>query len=174
MTVLVATALVPVELGRAGHQDISNTHVADATTFTNVGESLKISLRPRSRPLTWVNDGRSDLINPSPKVPGRFKLVYQTLPFTVKTCANVDVPIYGQMLNQANQADIILGGLVGAVVGNQMGGGDGKSAMTGIAAIFGATYASMPRTKLVVTGWRTEKQCKNSTKYRTVKKMVNY
>lgn len=77
-----------------------------------------------------------------------------------KECYNVEVPIYRERVVQGSGADALIGGIIGAAVGNQFGNGNGKDVMTGLGAIFGANQASNRRVQ-EVTGYRIQEQCDN-------------
>lgn len=82
----------------------------------------------------------------------------------VKVCEDVQVPIYGLLDRPASDGEKLGGAVVGGVIGNQFGKGDGKAAMTILGAIAGAGVASERKQEKVITGYRTENQCR--TEYR--------
>lgn len=77
-----------------------------------------------------------------------------------KVCEDVQVPIYGILDRPASSGEQAAGAIVGGVIGNQFGKGDGNTAMTILGALAGANVASERKQEKVITGYRTEHQCR--------------
>lgn len=77
----------------------------------------------------------------------------------VQVCEQYQVPVYGNVIVQGSQGDVLAGAIVGGAIGNQFGGGSGKDAMTVLGAILGANQASQPRVRNGVTGYTWETRC---------------
>lgn len=83
-------------------------------------------------------------------------------------CTNVQIPIYGSQPRQSSSGmGAIVGGLAGGILGNQIGGGSGKTAATIGGAILGGvvgnnvedrTNANSGTTGQIV-GYRQEQRC---------------
>jgi uncharacterized protein YcfJ len=89
------------------------------------------------------------------------------VPVTQRICREVQVPTYyNQQGNNNNTANTIVGALIGGALGNQVGGGSGKDAMTVLGAIVGADVArNNTRRNNNVAGYQTQTQCTNETTY---------
>ena len=83
-----------------------------------------------------------------------------------------DVPIYGA--NQASTGDTVFGALIGGALGNQVGGGKGKDAMTVLGAIVGADIANKKAGQQQIIGYRQEQSCNNITFYEIQESLKNY
>ena len=83
-------------------------------------------------------------------------------PIRTNECINVEVPIYGQ--KQSTTGDAVAGAIIGGLIGNQFGSGDGKDAMTVLGAIAGADVARNTGSRIV--GYRTERQCSEVVRYK--------
>lgn len=80
--------------------------------------------------------------------------------YPVEKCGEVQVPEYGVLDRPASDGEVLGGAVIGGVVGNQFGKGDGKAAMTILGAIVGGNVAANQRKQEpVVTGYRTEYRC---------------
>jgi uncharacterized protein YcfJ len=102
-----------------------------------------------------------------------YSTVYRNIPTT--SCQDVEVPIYGRTRGQASTGDTVLGAVIGGALGNQVGGGSGKDAMTVLGAIVGADIANKRgRSNQVVTGYRVERQCVESVRREQVTEIDNY
>lgn len=84
-------------------------------------------------------------------------------PFYVTECVNVDVPVYGSA--PKTTGDAVAGAIIGGIIGNQFGSGNGKDAMTVLGAIAGADAATRNNRNQIV-GYRTERQCSEVTRYK--------
>jgi uncharacterized protein YcfJ len=80
--------------------------------------------------------------------------------YPTKVCEDVQVPIYGMLDRPASGGEVLGGAVVGGVIGNQFGKGDGNVAMTILGALVGSNVASERKQEQVVTGYRTERQCR--------------
>lgn len=71
-------------------------------------------------------------------------------------CFEQQVPVYQN--RNGSSGDVLAGALIGGVIGNQFGSGDGKDAMTVLGAIIGADAAGRPRQEVAgyVSEWRCE------------------
>ena len=87
-------------------------------------------------------------------------------------CQIVDVPIYGA--NQASTGDTVFGALIGGALGNQVGGGKGKDAMTILGAIVGADVANKRAGQSQIIGYQQEQQCNKVRFYETQERLKNY
>ena len=77
----------------------------------------------------------------------------------VRVCEQYQVPVYGNMIVEGSQGDVLAGAIIGGAIGNQFGSGDGKDAMTVLGAIVGANQGSKPRVRSGVTGYDIETRC---------------
>ena len=87
-------------------------------------------------------------------------------------CQDVQVPIYGNVQRRSSDGEVLSGAIIGGVIGNQFGNGQGKDIMTVLGAIMGANSQQGGKTSQVVTGYRLEQQCQTvyaSTTERTLK-----
>ena len=73
-------------------------------------------------------------------------------------CQNVEVPIYGNVQRRSSDGEVLGGAIIGGVIGNQFGSGQGKDIMTVLGAIMGANSQQGGKTSQVVTGYRLEQQ----------------
>ena len=80
--------------------------------------------------------------------------------YPVEKCEYVSVPIYGVLDRPASGGEVAGGAVIGGVIGNQLGNGDGKTAMTILGAIVGGNVANTRKQEPVVTGYRKEYQCR--------------
>jgi uncharacterized protein YcfJ len=105
-----------------------------------------------------------------------FTQVAESVPYTENECVNVEVPVYGQRTRQGGSAGegALLGMIIGGALGDAASGGKGDATAAGavIGGIIGADRASRPRTEQVVTGYRTERQCTEVTRYRAQNRTV--
>lgn len=75
-------------------------------------------------------------------------------------CEFEKVPVYGVVDRPASDGEVLGGAIVGGVIGNQFGKGDGNVAMTILGAIVGGNAASTRKVEQAIIGYRTEKICK--------------
>ena len=104
-----------------------------------------------------------------------FATVIESTPYTRQVCQNVEVPIYGTVTRQrsANGGDVLGGMILGGLLGKGVTGkDDGAAAGAVLGGIIAADKASKPKTETVITGYKTERQCENVTKYKDVNKKV--
>ena len=102
-----------------------------------------------------------------------YQTVYRNIPTT--SCQDIEVPIYGRTQGQASTVDTVLGAVIGGALGNQVGGGSGKDAMTVLGAIVGADIANKRgRSNQVVTGYRVERQCIETVRREETTEIKNY
>ena len=102
-----------------------------------------------------------------------YRTVVQRIPDVERVCDSVEVPIYGTVQGQASTGDTVLGAVIGGAIGNQIGGGKGKDAMTVLGAIVGADVANKRGSRQqIITGYRQEQQCYNETTYTRVEQEV--
>lgn len=71
-------------------------------------------------------------------------------------CYDVKVPIYVQ--KRGSDGDVLTGAIIGGVIGNQLGSGSNKDAMTVLGVIIGADQGSRS-TRQVVRGYTMEERC---------------
>lgn len=103
-----------------------------------------------------------------------FTRVSESVPYTDNECVNVEVPVYGNRNTQGDAASGALSGMIiGGLIGKGVGGNDkGAAAGAVLGGLIGADRAARPRTERVVTGYRTERQCTEVTRYRSVDRTV--
>ena len=91
-------------------------------------------------------------------------------------CQTVEVPIYSNVGGQASTGDTIFGALIGGALGNQVGGGKGKDAMTVLGAIIGADVANKRAAtgQQQIVGYRQEENCRKISFYETHERLKNY
>ena len=77
----------------------------------------------------------------------------------VEECRMVDVPIYGMVDRPASDSEVFGGAIIGGILGNQLGDGNGKTALTALGAIAGANTAGQRKTEQVVIGYSEERRC---------------
>lgn len=92
------------------------------------------------------------------------KTVTTNVPITRQTCQNVQVPIYGQVQRRGSNGEVLGGAIIGGVIGNQFGSGQGKDAMTILGAILGANSQSVQQGNQV-TGYTVERRCTDNVSY---------
>lgn len=99
---------------------------------------------------------------------------YQTSTLNVprQECRDVEVPVYGQGAG-VNTEGAIIGGIVGGILGNQVGGGSGREAATGVGALAGAIIGGNSGNRQV-TGYRTERQCREVMVTQEVREIRNF
>ena len=91
-------------------------------------------------------------------------------------CQTVEVPIYSNVGGQASTGDTVFGALIGGALGNQVGGGKGKDAMTVLGAIIGADVANKRAVtgQRQIVGYRQEENCRKISFYETHERLENY
>ena len=88
-------------------------------------------------------------------------------------CVMNEVPIYGNS-GQASTGDTIVGAVIGGALGNQVGGGKGKDAMTVLGAIIGADVVNKRAKNRQIIGYREQQTCHNVTFHETYEELKNY
>ena len=89
----------------------------------------------------------------------------------VQSCNVVDVPIYEERVvgGGASTGDVLAGAIIGGVIGNQFGNGNGKDAMTVLGAIVGADSANKKgHRETVIVGYKQQQQCSTVYENKTV------
>jgi uncharacterized protein YcfJ len=89
-------------------------------------------------------------------------------------CENVQVPIYGQAQGDA-AAGALLGMIIGGAIGDAVSNGDGGATAGGavIGGLIGADRAQNG-SRQAVTGYRTERQCRDVVVQNPVRQIRNY
>ena len=77
-----------------------------------------------------------------------------------KECSMVQVPVYGVVDRPASSAEVAAGAVVGGLIGNQIGKGNGRKAMTALGAIVGGNQGAQRKRERVITGYKEERQCR--------------
>lgn len=75
---------------------------------------------------------------------------------TETICRDVEVPVY-ERRRSSSTGDVLAGAIIGGAIGNQLGSGSGRDAMTALGAIVGASVAD--RSVDVFVGYRVERRC---------------
>lgn len=88
--------------------------------------------------------------------------VYQDVP--VVECQTVHV-----YKHKANVGDVATGAIIGGLIGNQFGHGNGKTAMTALGMVIGANMAGQPQLKVV-----DQQQCVSYNKQEFVGYEISY
>ena len=86
-----------------------------------------------------------------------------------QVCKQVQVPVYGNN-GQTNNGNAVLGAIIGGVIGNQFGKGDGNKAATAIGAAIGAVKGSQSGQGKQIVGYQNVNQC--HTEYSSSTKSV--
>ena len=89
------------------------------------------------------------------KVQDHYKNIINQEPYSVEICRDVKVP------HGSGASNSIISGIIGGVLGNQFGSGEGKIAMTGLGALTGAILGGQEQ-----QGPYIERQCGTETRYR--------
>jgi len=108
------------------------------------------------------------------RVEPNYQTVYMNVPR--QQCENVDVPVYGNVRNQGNAGEgALLGMIIGGAIGDAVSGGKGNATAGGaiIGGIIGADRAQNG-TREVVTGYRTERQCREVMMREQQREIKNY
>jgi len=108
------------------------------------------------------------------RVEPNYQTVYMNVPR--QQCENVEVPIYGTVRNQGNAGEgALLGMIIGGAIGDAVSGGKGNATAGGaiIGGIIGADRAQNG-TREVVTGYRTERQCREVMMREQQREIKNY
>ena len=79
--------------------------------------------------------------------------------YPVEKCGYVNEPIYGILDRPASEGEVVGGAVIGGLIGNQFGDGDGKAAMTVLGAIAGGSIASERKQESVVVGHKKVYKC---------------
>ena len=82
----------------------------------------------------------------------------------VEECSMVDVPVYGMVNRPASSTEVLGGAIIGGLIGNQFGKGDGKTAMTALGAIVGGSSGGERKIERVIVSHNKERRC--NTVYR--------
>jgi uncharacterized protein YcfJ len=93
------------------------------------------------------------------------EIVSQSVPTSSRECYRVDVPVYSNGTRLGSNGEVLGGAVVGAAIGNQFGGGNGKDVMTILGAIVGANSQRGPKNTQVITGYKQETRCNNVNSY---------
>ena len=101
-----------------------------------------------------------------------YQTVYRNIPTT--SCQDIEVPIYGRTQGQASTGDTVLGAVIGGALGNQVGGGSGKDAMTVLGAIVGADIANKRAGQRQIIGYESQRQCSDVLFYEDQERVKNY
>jgi len=101
-----------------------------------------------------------------------YQTVYRNIPTT--SCQDIEVPIYGRTQGQASTGDTVLGAVIGGALGNQVGGGSGKDAMTVLGAIVGADIANKRAGQRQIIGYESQRQCSDVLFYEDQQRVRNY
>ena len=86
------------------------------------------------------------------------------VPEVVRSCYNVDVPVYETYERRGSAAEAITGGIIGGAIGNQFGKGSGNDVMTVLGVIAGLNSADRQESR--VAGYRKERRCSDDIYYR--------
>lgn len=78
----------------------------------------------------------------------------------VEHCFTVQVPVYGTINRPASSVEILGGVVAGGVIGNQFGGGSGKTALTALGAIAGGNIGAGRKTEQAIVGYNPARRCK--------------
>lgn len=103
-----------------------------------------------------------------------YSKTYESVPYTDNDCVNVQVPVYGERQVQGDAAgSALLGMIIGGAIGKGVSGNnDGAAAGAVMGGIIGADQGSRVRTEKVITGYRSERQCTEITRYKEVERTV--
>jgi uncharacterized protein YcfJ len=96
------------------------------------------------------------------------------VPQSRQQCVIKDVPIYGTTQGRASTGDTVLGAVIGGALGNQVGGGSGKDAMTVLGAIVGADIANKRANQRQIIGYESQRQCSDVLFYEDQERVKNY
>lgn len=100
-----------------------------------------------------------------------YQNTYQNVPTT--QCNDVEVPVYGTVQgNGASSGDVLGGMIIGGLLGKGATGND-KGAAAG-AVLGGMIAADNNRSRQVITGYRTERQCSEVMVRQQVRQIKNY
>lgn len=89
------------------------------------------------------------------RVEPNYHTVYMNVPRT--QCQDVEVPVYGTVQGGATGGDVLTGMIIGGLLGKGITGKDNGAAAG--AVMGGVIAADQNRSRQVVTGYRTERQC---------------
>jgi uncharacterized protein YcfJ len=107
------------------------------------------------------------------QVTPNYQNIYQNVPR--QQCENVEVPIYGNVQNNRNAGEGALAGMIiGGILGKGVTGDDGGAAAGAvIGGIIGADRAQNG-SRRVITGYTTERQCREVMIREQVREIRNY
>ena len=105
------------------------------------------------------------------KVKDIYNNIHMYVDKPVKTCKQVDVPIYEQTQGEGSLGDFLTGAIIGGAIGNNVSGADGAGA---IGAIIGGAIANenakKKNTTANVVGYKRETVCETTvTKEKHIK-----
>lgn len=101
----------------------------------------------------------------------RYQTSYQDVPKT--ECQNVEVPVYGTVQGGgATGGDVLAGMIIGGILGKGVTGKDDGAAAG--AVLGGVIAADQNRSRQVITGYRTERQCSEVLVRTAVKDIKDY
>ena len=101
------------------------------------------------------------------KVVDHYVTIYETVATTNYVCENVDVPIYSTQPRRGNAAEgALLGMIIGGIAGKAVTGKDkGAAAGAIFGGLVGADKGSHPKSRTVISGYHTERQCDDVVTY---------
>ena len=108
------------------------------------------------------------------RVEPNYQTVYMNVPR--QQCQDVEVPIYGTVRNNGNAGEgALLGMIIGGAIGDVVSGGKGDATAGGaiIGGIIGADRAQNG-TRQEITGYRTERQCREVMMREEQREIRNY
>ena len=107
------------------------------------------------------------------QVTPNYQNIYQNVPR--QQCEDVEVPIYGNVQNNGNAGEGALAGMIiGGILGKGVTGDDGGAAAGAvIGGIIGADRAQNG-SRRVITGYTTERQCREVMIREQVREIRNY
>ena len=97
---------------------------------------------------------------------------YREVSVPTTHCQNIEVPVYGTVQGQGATGGDVLGGMIlGALLGKGISGDDNGAAAG--AVLGGVISADKKRSRKVVTGYTTERQCQQVVSYETERYLKN-
>ena len=101
----------------------------------------------------------------------RYQTVYQNIPRT--QCQDVEVPIYGTVQGGgATGGDVLAGMIIGGILGKGVTGKDDGAAAG--AVLGGVIAADQNRSRQVITGYKTERQCSETMVREETRQIKDY